>query len=602
MHLSEVYAGGRFGLSIEIFPPKTEKGDAALRAELARLTSYEPAFVSCTYGAGGTTRDRSLGWCRELRDDFGQDVTAHFTCVGSATDDLAAWLTEAERAGVSNIMALRGDAPDGETWTPAPGGLRYANELVAFIRERFPDFGVGVAGYPEKHPECADPHTDLANLKRKVDAGADAVFTQLFFENDHFLRFRDAAAEAGIEVPIVPGVMPVTSFERIKRITAMCGSSFPPKLSSALEAVQDDPAGQFEAGGGVGGEAVPRPAAGGRAGHALLRAEQGRRDRADPGRPGPDPPRTPRRRLDWRAVRPPPAAPESRGGPPMSSPFPGMDPWLEAPGRWPDVHNAFAAEIRGLLNRSLPLGYKARLEERNELVAFDGDGLDGLDGDGSGGDGRLSVVDVAVVEEPGGGGLTTLPGVRTAVTPAAEVLASVPVRLLNVRVTNDDNELICLIEILSPANKRQNRREFLRKRLDLLRSPAGLVEIDLLRRGRRVCGDSEGGPPVRVPVGAAYMVLVSRPWERDGVNVRGSSFRWLAYFLRLADQLPVVPVPLREGEPDVPLDLQYCFTEMYDAGPFLREASRYDAPPDPPLPPAAAEWAAERVRAWRGAG
>ena len=283
----------------------------------------------------------------------------------------------------------------------------------------------------------------------------------------------------------------------------------------------------------------------------------------------------------------------------MPSPFPGMDPWLEAPGRWPDVHNAFAAEIRGLLNRALPLGYKARLEERNELVAFDGDGLDSLDEDGEGG--RLSVVDVGIVEEPNGGGLATLPGVRTTITPAAEVLANVPVRLLNVRVTNDENELVCLVEILSPANKRQNRAEFLRKRLNLLRSPAGLVEIDLLRRGRRVCGDSDGGPPVRVPVGTAYMALVSRPWERDGVNVRGSNFRWLAYFLRLADRLPVVPVPLREGEPDVPLDLQYCFDEMYDGGPFVREAARYDRPPDPPLPPAAAAWAAERLAAWRTA-
>ena len=285
----------------------------------------------------------------------------------------------------------------------------------------------------------------------------------------------------------------------------------------------------------------------------------------------------------------------------MPSPFPGMDPWLEAPGRWPDVHNAFAAEIRGLLNRSLPPGYKARLDERNELIAFDGDGLDGLDGDGSGGDGRLSVVDVGVVEEPGGEGVAVPPGVRTTVTPAAEVLANVPVRLLNVRVSNEDDDLVCLVEILSPANKRQNRGEFLRKRLNLLHSPAGLVEIDLLRRGRRVCGDSAGGPPVRVPVGTAYMTLVSRPWERDGVNARGSNFRLLAYFLRLNDQLPVVPVPLREGESDVPLDLQYCFNEMYDGGPFLREADRYDRPPDPPLPPAAAEWAADRIAAWRTA-
>jgi methylenetetrahydrofolate reductase (NADPH) len=215
---------------------------------LARLAGYDPAFVSCTYGAGGSTRDRTLDWCRELKQDFGQSVTAHFTCVGSAAGDLSDWLRDADEAGVSNIMALRGDAPDDGSWQPAEDGLRYANELVAFLRENFPQFGVGVAGYPEKHPECPDPDTDLANLKRKVDAGADAVFTQLFFTNDHFLRFRDACGAAGIDVPIVPGVMPVTDFGRIKRITAMCGSSFPNEFASALEAVKEDKVGQFEVG------------------------------------------------------------------------------------------------------------------------------------------------------------------------------------------------------------------------------------------------------------------------------------------------------------------------------------------------------------------
>ncbi len=169
---------------------------------------------------------------------------------------MAAWLADARDAGVSNIMALRGDlpetgdagGPDDVPWEPGADDLRYANELVAFLRERFPEFGVGVAGYPEKHPECPDPDTDLANLKRKVDAGADAVFTQLFFTNDHFLRWRDACGEAGIEIPIIPGVMPVTDFGRIKRITAMCGSSFPDEFASALEAVKDDKLGQFEVG------------------------------------------------------------------------------------------------------------------------------------------------------------------------------------------------------------------------------------------------------------------------------------------------------------------------------------------------------------------
>ena len=288
----------------------------------------------------------------------------------------------------------------------------------------------------------------------------------------------------------------------------------------------------------------------------------------------------------------------------MPSPFPGMDPWLEDPGRWQHVHNALAGEICKLLNRTLPGGFKARLEERTELevVAFDGDGLDRDLGDGSAEDaGRYSVADVGVTGQPGGAGPAVLTRGRTELSPHARVLSEVPVKLLNVAVCHEDDRLATLVEILSPANKRQNRREFLEKRMRLLRSDAGLVEIDLLRRGRRVCGDSLGGPPVRVPVGTAYLVLVSRPWERNGVDARGSNFAWLAYFLRLADPLPVVAVPLREGLPDAPLDLQYCFTEMYDGGPFLREAARYDRPPDPPLPPAAAEWAGRRIAAWRDA-
>ena len=274
----------------------------------------------------------------------------------------------------------------------------------------------------------------------------------------------------------------------------------------------------------------------------------------------------------------------------MPSPFPGMDPWLEAPGLWPDVHNSFAGEIRRLLNRTLPAGYRARLEERHELVAFDGDT-------------DLTVLtkpDVGVVEAASSGGVAVA-GVRTEVTPGTTVFADELPTLLDVGVYDEADRLVSLVEILSPANKRQNRREFLRKRLALLRSPAGLVEIDLLRRGRRVCGDSEGGPPVRVPVGTAYLMLVSRPWERGPAPYPSDGFRWEAYFLNLADPLPVLPVPLREGAGDAPLDLQYCFSEAYDGGSFARETHFYDAPPDPPLPPAAADWAADRIAAWRTA-
>jgi methylenetetrahydrofolate reductase (NADPH) len=249
MTIRDLYRDGRFGLSIEIFPPQTEKGDAALEAHLERLTTYRPAFVSCTYGAGGSTQDRTIHWCRTIRDRFATTPTAHFTCVGSSREQLHDWLDRATASGIENIMALRGDPPRGDTeFRPAPGGLRYANELVTLIRDRHPALGIGVAGYPEKHQEAVDDASDLANLVRKVDSGADAVFTQLFFVNENFLRFRDACDRAGIRVPIVPGIMPITEFARIKRITAMCGAVFPDDLAIRLEAVREDEEAQFEIG------------------------------------------------------------------------------------------------------------------------------------------------------------------------------------------------------------------------------------------------------------------------------------------------------------------------------------------------------------------
>ena len=249
MRIREIYQNGRFGLSIEIFPPKTPDGDAALRQTLTELAPYRPAFVSCTYGAGGSTSKRTVEWCREIQTKFGLTATAHFTCVGHTREELLDWLRFAVENGLENIMALRGDPPAGETeFRPAAGGLSYANELVSLIRSQFPELGIGVGGYPEKHPQAADPDIDLANLKRKVDAGADGVFTQLFFDNDCFFRFRERAQRAGIGVPIVPGIMPITEFARIKRITSMCGSSMPPQLAARLEAAQDDKEAQFEIG------------------------------------------------------------------------------------------------------------------------------------------------------------------------------------------------------------------------------------------------------------------------------------------------------------------------------------------------------------------
>lgn len=248
MRIKDIYTKG-FGLSFEIFPPKTDQGDASLVEHLDKLMVRSPAFISCTYGAGGSTQSRTIDLCRLIQDRWQVPATAHFTCVGAYQPELLNWLQNAERAGIRNIMALRGDAPHGQTqFQSVEGGLRYANELVRLIRERFPDFGIGVAGYPEKHPEAPSHQHDLENLKRKVDAGADAIFTQLFYENEHFFQFRDRAVQAGIHVPIIPGIMPITEFARVKRIVELSGTAIPRKLLTSLEQVQENKQAQFDIG------------------------------------------------------------------------------------------------------------------------------------------------------------------------------------------------------------------------------------------------------------------------------------------------------------------------------------------------------------------
>lgn len=249
MRIGEIYGPGRFGLSFEIFPPKTPDGDDALWQNVERLARFEPAFISCTYGAGGSTRARTVELCEQIQARLGVTATAHFTCLGGTLAELREWLTLARENKITNIMALRGDPPAGQAqFREVVGGLRYASELVALIRSEFSNFGIGVAGYPEKHPEAATLEDDLVNLKRKVAAGADAVFTQLFFDNVAFLRFRERCEKLGIRVPIIPGIMPVLNFAQIKRITSMCGAVLPPGLANRLEAAQDDKDAQFKIG------------------------------------------------------------------------------------------------------------------------------------------------------------------------------------------------------------------------------------------------------------------------------------------------------------------------------------------------------------------
>src|SRR4029078_13276187 len=182
----------KFGLSFELFPPKTEAGETELFDHVGELVALRPDYITCTYGAGGATRAKTLDIIENVRRRFGTMTASHLTCVGATVEELREYLREAQRRGVSNIVALRGDPPKGETeFRAVAGGLRYANELVALIRGEFPDLGIAVAGYPEKHLEAPSLEVDLANLKRKVDGGADAVITQLFYNNADFFEFHN---------------------------------------------------------------------------------------------------------------------------------------------------------------------------------------------------------------------------------------------------------------------------------------------------------------------------------------------------------------------------------------------------------------------------
>src|ERR1700730_16921621 len=255
MRVSDAYGPGKLGLSFELFPPKTEAGEAALFRHLDELIAFRPSFVTCTYGAAGSTRRMTLDIVAEVRGGDGGSVGSHLTCVGATVAELRAYLVDARARQIENIVALRGDPPKGDdSFRPVSGGLRYANELVALIRTEFPQFGVAVAGYPETHREAPSPEADLENLKRKVDRGADVVITQLFYDNADFWRFFERCQRGGIRVPIVPGILPVTNLTQIQRIASLCGARLPREFQSALEKSADDPAGQFA--GGV--EFAPR--------------------------------------------------------------------------------------------------------------------------------------------------------------------------------------------------------------------------------------------------------------------------------------------------------------------------------------------------------
>lgn len=228
--------------SFEFFPPKTDEGTANLLKTLEELAPLEPGFVSVTYGAGGSTRDRTVELVTRIKQTTGIEAMAHLTCVGHTREELRDILRRLEEAKMDNVLALRGDPPAGQKeFIVTPGGFRNATELVRFIREEDFNFCLGGACYPEGHVETHSRDEDLKHLKAKVDAGLDFIITQLFFDNAFYFDFVERARRAGINVPIVPGIMPITNFDQVHRFTRMCGSTVPMRLGLQLERVKDQP-------------------------------------------------------------------------------------------------------------------------------------------------------------------------------------------------------------------------------------------------------------------------------------------------------------------------------------------------------------------------
>ena len=244
MRIDERLVDGGPSFSFEFFPPKTEDGARNLATALDELSGMDPTFVSVTYGAGGSLEQRAktIEIVAGIKEDFGLEAMAHFTCVNATTQELRATLDRMRDAGIANVLALRGDPPQGETeWTATEGGLRYSRELIELIRDEYPEFAIGAACFPEVHIHAESADADLRYLKEKVDAGARFLITQLFFDNAFYYDFVARAREIGVDVPIVPGIMPITNYGQIRRITEMCGSVIPAHLVAELDVRADDP-------------------------------------------------------------------------------------------------------------------------------------------------------------------------------------------------------------------------------------------------------------------------------------------------------------------------------------------------------------------------
>ncbi|MDQ6957321.1 MAG: methylenetetrahydrofolate reductase [NAD(P)H] [Mariprofundaceae bacterium] len=228
-------------ISCEFFPPKTDKGEENLWRCLHELQTINPAYVSVTYGAGGTTQERTKRIVLGIKEKTGLSPVAHLTCVGSTSQQLGELLDEYAQAGIENILALRGDAPEGQDGFEATtGGFSYATDLIDFVHERG-DFSIACATYPEGHPESkGGVADDIRYLKMKQDNGAVCAVTQYFFDNDTFFRFRDAASKAGVTIPLIPGMMPILNYEQIVRFSAMCGASVPAFMHEKMQPIQSD--------------------------------------------------------------------------------------------------------------------------------------------------------------------------------------------------------------------------------------------------------------------------------------------------------------------------------------------------------------------------
>lgn len=248
MRIDEILGKGKPSVSFEFFPPKTDAGFAQLFQAIDELRPLKPSYVSVTYGAGGSTRQKTVDLVCRIQREIGIRSMAHLTCVGHTADEIGGVLDELWNGGIRNVLALRGDPPAGQSWfVPTEGGFGFADQLTAYVKSRH-DFSIGVAGYPEGHPQCLNRTRDLENLKRKVDAGGRFVITQLFFDNTEFYRFRDAARAIGIKVPIIAGIMPILNLGQIKRFISMCGAKIPHPLLTKLESLESDPEAVAKAG------------------------------------------------------------------------------------------------------------------------------------------------------------------------------------------------------------------------------------------------------------------------------------------------------------------------------------------------------------------